>query len=124
MNTLFRESTHTNDENKDQSSNQNVFYNICARLFRTNPGLLQHLNFWWQRNRRERDNQNGNIQTNSINHDNLNNNEVVEISNATNSCQNNQNENQEYFYCNDVAVMQFANELNNTYKKIIHWKRN
>ena len=57
-------------------------------------------------------------------HDNLNNNEVVEISNATNSCQNNQNENQEYFYCNDVAVMQFANELNNTYKKIIHWKRN
>ena len=28
------------------------------------------------------------------------------------------------FYRNDVASTQFANELNNTYEKIVHWKRN
>ena len=87
--------THTNDENKDQSSDQNIRCDICARSFRTNRGLLQHLNFSRRRNRHEGDNLNGNMQTNNINHDNLNDNEVVEISNATNSCQNNQSENQE-----------------------------
>ena len=102
--------THTNDENKDQSSDQNVRCDICARSFRTNRGL----NFCPRRNRHEGDNLNGNIQTNNINHDNLNNNEVDEINNATNSCQNNQNENQEYFCWNDVVGTQFANELNNT----------
>ena len=55
---------------------------------------------------------------------NLNNSEVDEISNATNSCQNNQYENQEYFYWNDVAGTQLAIESNNTYEKIVHWKRN
>ena len=104
--------TDTNDENKDQSSDQIVRCDICTRSFRTNRGLLQHLNFCRRRNRQEGDNLNGNIPTNNINHNNFN--EVVEISNATNSCQNNQNENQEYFYWNDVAGTQFANELNNT----------
>ena len=55
---------------------------------------------------------------------NLNHSEVDEISNATNSCQNNQYENQEYFYWNDVAGTQLAIESNNTYEKIVHWKRN
>ena len=64
------------------------------------------------------------MQTRNINHDNLNNNEVVEINNATNSCQNNQNENQEYFYWNDVAGMQFGNQLDNSYENFAHWKRN
>ena len=114
--------THTNDENKDQSSDQIVRCDICTRSFRTNRGLLQHLNFCRRRNRQEGDNLNGNIPTNNINHNNFN--EVVEISNATNSCQNNQNENQEYSYWNNVAGTQFANELNNTYEKIVHWKRN
>ena len=76
--------THTNDENKDQSSDQNVRCDICAKLFRTNCGLLRHLNFCQQRNIHEGDNLNGNIQTNNINHDNLNSNEVFEINNATN----------------------------------------
>ena len=67
-----------------------------------------------ERNMHDGDNPNGNIQTRNINHDNLNNNEVVEINNATNSCQNNQNENREYFCCNDVVGMQFANELDNS----------
>ena len=116
--------THTNDENKDQSSNQNVRCDICARSFRTNCGLLRRLNFCQQRNIHEGDNLNGNIQTNNINRDNLNSNEVVEINNAPNSCQNNQNENQEHFYWNDVSVTQFANELNNSYENIVHWKRN
>ena len=58
------------------------------------------------------------MQTRNINHHNLHNNEVVEINNATNSCQNNQNENREYFYWNDVAGMQFANELDNSYENI------
>ena len=49
---------------------------------------------------------------------------INEISNATNSCQNNQYENQEYFYWNDVAGTQLAIESNNTYEKIVHWKRN
>ena len=130
VNTLFRESfsmeersnntTNTNDENKDQSSHQNIRCNICARSFRTNRGLHQHLNFCRRRNRHEGDNLNRNIQANNINHVNLNNNEVVEISNATNSCQSNQNENQEYFYWNDVAGTKFANELNNTYEKMVH----
>ena len=115
--------TH-NDENKDRSSDQNVRCDICARSFRTNRGLLQHLNFCRGRNIHEGDNLNGNIQTNNINHDNLNSNEVVEINTATNSCQNNQNENQEYFYWNDGAGTQFANELNNSYENIVHWKRN
>ena len=75
---------HTNDENKDQSSDQNVYCNICARSFRTNCRLLQHLNFCQQRNIHEGDNLNGNIQANHINHDNLNDNEVFEINNATN----------------------------------------
>ena len=133
VNTLFRENfsteersnniTHTNDENKDQSSNQNVCCDICARSFRTNRGLL-HLNFCCQRNINEGNNLNGNIQTSNIKHDNLNNNEVFEISNATNSCQNNQNKNWEYFYWNDVAGTQFANELDNSYENIVHWKRN
>ena len=133
VNTLFRERfsmeersnniTHTNDKNKDQSSNQNVRCGICARSFRTNRGLL-HLNFCWQRNINEGNNLNGNIQTSNIKHDNLNNNEVFEISNATNSCQNNQNKNWEYFYWNDVAGTQFANELDNSYENIVHWKRN
>ena len=87
-------------------------------------GLLQQMNFCQRRNRYEGDNPNGNIQTNNINHDNLNNNEVDEINNATNSRQNNQNENQEYFYWNDVAGTQFENELKNFYEKIVHWKRN
>ena len=51
-----------------------------------------------------------------MDHDNLNNNEVVEINNATNSCQNNQNKNREYFYWNDVAAVQLANELDNSYE--------
>ena len=55
---------------------------------------------------------------------NLNHSEVDEISNATNSCQNNQYENQEYFYWNDVAGTQLAIESSNTYEKIVHWKRN
>ena len=116
--------THTNDENKDRSNDQNVRCDICARSFRTNRGLLQHLNFCRRRNIHEGDSLNGNIQTNNINHDNLNSNEVVEINTATNSCQNNQNENQEYFYWNDGAGTQFANELNNSYENIVHWKRN
>ena len=88
---------------------------VFPRTFRTNRELLQHLNFCRQRNRHEGDCLNGNKQTNNINHDNLNNNEVVdEINNATNSRQNNPHENQEYFYWNDVAGTQFANELNNT----------
>ena len=55
VNTLFQEIfsmekrqnniTQTNDENRDQSSDQNVCCNICERMFRTNCGLLQHLNF-------------------------------------------------------------------------------
>ena len=76
------------------------------------------------RNRHERDNPNGNIQTNNITHHNLNNDEVDEMNNATNSHQKNQNENQEYFYWNVVAGTESANELSNTYEKIIHWKRN
>ena len=82
------------------------------------------MNFCWRRNRHEGDNLNGNVPTNNINYDNLNNNEVDEINNATNSCLNNQNENQEYFNWNDVAGTQFASQLNNTYQKIVHWKRN
>ena len=116
--------THTNDENKDQSSDQNVYCDICARSFRTNGGLLQHLNFCQQRNIHEGDNLNEKIQTNNINRDNLNSNEVVEINNATNSCQNNQNEHREHFYWNNVSHTQFANELNNSYENIVHWKRN
>ena len=52
VNTLFRESfctkerstniTQTNDENRDQSNDQNVLCDICARTFRTNRGFLQH----------------------------------------------------------------------------------
>ena len=76
------------------------------------------MNFCQQRNRHEGDNLNGNIQTNNINHNNLNNNEVDEINNTTNSCQNNQNENQEYFYWNDVAGTQVASELKNTYQRM------
>ena len=116
--------TQTNDENRDQSSGQNVCCNICARTFRTNRGLLQPLNYCRRRNRHEGDNTNGNIQTNNDNHDNLNNNEVDEINNATNSRQNNQNANQEKFYWNDVAGMQFTNELNNAYEKIVRWRKN
>ena len=116
--------TQTNDEYRDQSSDQNVWCDICARTFRTNRGLLQHLNYCRRRNRNQGDNPNGNIQTNNDNHDNLNNNEVDEINNATNSRQNNQNANQENFYWNDVAGTKFANELNNAYGKIVHWKRN
>ena len=112
---------HTNDENKDQSSNQNVYCDICARSVRTNCGLLQHLNFCQQRNIHEGDNLNENIQTNNINHDNLNSNEVIEINNATNSFQNNQNENLEHFYWNNVSGAQFPNELNNSYENIVPW---
>ena len=118
VNTLFRESfsmeersnniAHANKKNKDQKSNQNVRCKTCARLFRTNYGLLQNLNFCRRRNRHNGDNLNGNIQTNIINHDNLNNNEVVEISNATNSCQNNQNENQEYFSWNELECSHYV----------------
>ena len=93
--------------------------------------IVDCFNIWTfvdkERNIHDGDNLNGNIQTRNINHDNLNNNEVVEINNATNSCQNNQNENQEYFYWNDVAGMQYANKLTNTYEKIgrqIYWKGN
>ena len=90
--------------------------------------IVDFFNIWTfvnkERNIHEGDNLNGNIQTHNINHDNLNNNKVVEINNATNSCQNNQNENREYFYWNDVAGMQFANELDNSYGNIAHWKRN
>ena len=90
--------------------------------------IVDCFNIWTcvdkDRNIHEGDNLNGNIQTRNISHDNLNNNEVVEINNAPNSCQNNQNKNREYFYWNDVASMQFANELDNSYKNIAHWKRN
>ena len=90
--------------------------------------IVDCFNIWTcvdkDRNIHEADNLNGNIQTRNISHDNLNNNEVVEINNAPNSCQNNQNKNREYFYWNDVASMQFANELDNSYKNIAHWKRN
>ena len=113
VNTLFRESfsmedrwnniTQTNDENRDQSSDQNVRCDICAKTFRANCGLLHHLNYCRRRKRHVGDNPNGNIQTKNDNHDNLNNNKVDEINNATNSSQNNQNANQEKFYWNDVA---------------------
>ena len=116
--------TQTNDQNRDKSSDQNVHCDICARMFRTNRALLQHLNFCRRRSKHEGDGPNGNTQTNNINHENLNDNEGDEINNATNSRQNNQNENQEYFYWNDVAGTQFENELKNFYEKIVHWKRN
>ena len=77
-----------------------------------------------KRNRHGGDNPNETIQANNNNHDNLNNNEVYEIDDAINSRQNNQNENQENFYWNGVASIQFTNELNNAYKKIVHWKSN
>ena len=102
------------------TSDQNVRCDICARSFRTNRGLLQPSNFCRRRNRHEGDNLNGNIHTKNINHDDLNNSEVVEISNATNSCQNNKNENEEYFYWKDKAGTQFVNKLNNTYEKIVY----
>ena len=104
--------THTNDENRDQSSNQNIPCDICARTFRTNRRLLQHFNFRRQRNRHQGDNPSGDIQANNNNHD-LNNNEVDEINDATNPRQNNQNENQENFYLNVIVGTQFANEPNN-----------
>ena len=89
--------------------------------------IVDCLNIWTfvnkERNVHEGDNLNGNIETRNINHDNLNNNEFVETNNATSSCQNNQNENREYFYWN-VAGMQFANELDNSDENIAHWKRN
>ena len=116
--------TQTNDKYRDKSSDKNVHCDICARTFRTNRALLQHLNFCRQGSKHEGDNPNGNIQTNNINHENLNDNEGDEINNATNSRQNNQNENQEYFYWNDVAGTQFENKLNNFYEKTVHWKRN
>ena len=90
--------TQTNDGNRDQNNDKNVRFDICAIAFRTNHGLLQDLNVCRRRNRHERDNPNGNIQTNNITHHNLNNSEVDEMNNATNSHQKNQNENQEYFY--------------------------
>ena len=68
--------------------------NICARIFRTNRGLLQHLNFCPRRNRHEEDNPNGTIQVKNKNQNNLNNKEIDKINDSTNSCQNNQNENQ------------------------------
>ena len=84
--------------------------------------IVDCFNIWTfvdkERNIHEGDNLNGNIQTRNINHDNLNNNEVDEINSTTNSCQNNQNENQEYFYWNDVAGTQVASELKNTYQRM------
>ena len=75
VNTLFRESfiieerssniTQTNDETRDQNNNQNVPSDTCARTFRTNCGLLQHLNFCQRRNSHEGGNPNGAMQTNN-----------------------------------------------------------
>ena len=47
----------------------NVRCDICARTFRTNSGLLEHLNFCRRRNRHEGDKTNGKIQTNNNNHE-------------------------------------------------------
>ena len=38
------------DENSSQTNQQNVRYTICGRNFKTNRGLLQHLNFWRRQN--------------------------------------------------------------------------
>ena len=42
--------TRTADENSSQTNHQNVRYTICGRNFKTNRGLLQHLNYCRRQN--------------------------------------------------------------------------
>ena len=42
--------TRATNENSSQTKQQNVIFGICGRTFRTNRGLVQHLNFCQCRN--------------------------------------------------------------------------
>ena len=103
----------TNSENIEENAN----CNICPRTFRTNRGLLQHLNYCRRRNIT-----NNSYQTITTKNDNNGN-----ISNSNNSNGNDipdMIESHEKFYWNLVAENTFEKDLNNVYEKIIHWKKN
>ena len=92
----------------------NASCNICARTFRTNRGLLQHLNFCRRRNMTNNINQtmataNDDSNANTSNSNKSNGNDIpVKI------------ESQEKFYWNLVAESTFEKDLNNAYEKIVH----
>ena len=92
---------------------ENPSCNICARTFRTNSGLLQHLNFCGRRNITSNGNQT--ITKNDDNND--------KTSNSNNSNSNNipdKIESQEKFSWNLVT----EKDSNNAYEKTVHWKKN
>ena len=90
----------TNLQINSENIEENTSYNICARTFRTNRGLLQHLNFCRRRNITSNGNQT--ITTRDDNSDNT--------SNSNNSNGNDipdKIESQEKFYRNLVAGTTF-----------------
>ena len=99
----------TNQQINSENIEENASCNICARTFRTNRGLLQHLHFCRRRNMTNNSNQT----MTTANDDN----------NANTSNSNNSNgndipgkiESQEKFYWNLVAGNTFKKVFNNAY---------
>ena len=107
----------TNQQINSENTEENGSCNICARIFHTNCGLLQHLNFCRRRNITSNGNQT--ITTNGDNNDNT--------SNSNNSNDNyipDKIESQEKFYWNLVAGSTFEKDLKNAYEKTVSWKKN
>ena len=101
------EEARTINENSMSTNDQNFSCGICRRTFRTNRGLLQHLNFCRRRN-------NDGQQTN--------NEPDVLIANDDTERPNNQE--QERFYWNEIPGSRFEVLINDAYEKITQWRRN
>ena len=99
----------TNQQINSENIEENASCNICARTFRTNRGLLQHLNFCRRRSMTNNSNQtmataNDDNNANTSNSNNSNGNDIPD-----------KIESQEKFYWNLVAGNTFKKDFNNAY---------
>ena len=91
----------------NSQSNNNVSCNICGRGFTTNRGLLLHLNAC----RRKQGQQNQQLEDND---DQENTHWLQDMPRKPVN---------EPFYWNEKPGTTFINELNNTYEKIVYWRK-
>ena len=107
----------TNQQVNTEHIEENASWNICAKTFCTNRGLVQNLGFYRRRNITKNGNQT--IATNNGNDNNTSNN-----NNSNGNDIPHKIENQEKFDWSFVAGSTFEKDLNTWYEKTVHWKKN
>ena len=106
MEQTMNEEIRAINENSTLTNDQNVICGICRRTFRTNRGLLQHLNFCRRRN-------------NDGHHTN-----EPAVAITTDNSDRHHDQDQESFYWNEIPGSRFEVLINDAYEKITQWRRN